>query len=241
MKKQLLSGLILIGALATAPAALYIQTDGVVSGSGFTGGTPSGVGTFNQTIVDGNPAGMWNSISVGGLDNSLSSIRVTLNVSGIDNSGLYAYLSYNGTLVTLLNRIGVSSGNPFGNSSSGFNNITLDSTSTDIHTASGTLAGTYGADGRQISPLSSAASFDAAGTATLNGSYGGMNPNGTWTLFFADVVGGGGNATLNGWSLDITAVPEPVNVAMGLFGAVFVVISGIRSYRQSASRASSVD
>jgi hypothetical protein len=45
-----------------------------------------------------------------------------------------------------------------------------------------------------------------------------MNPNGTWTLFFADVVQGGGTSTLTSWSLNLTAVPEPVNVALAVFG-----------------------
>ena len=34
----------------------------------------------------------------------------------------------------------------------------------------------------------------------------------------ADEVAGGGQATLTGWSLNITAVPEPVNMAMAIFG-----------------------
>ena len=52
-----------------------------------------------------------------------------------------------------------------------------------------------------------------------------MNPNGTWTLFFADVVTSGSSSTLLSWSLDITAVPEPVNVALGIFAGVFLVVS----------------
>jgi hypothetical protein len=33
---------------------------------------------------------------------------------------------------------------------------------------------------------------------------------------------------VNGWSLDITAVPEPVNVALGLFGVLFAGITAVR-------------
>ena len=227
MKKKLFSGLILLGAMATSQASLYIQTDGVVSGSGFDGGTQSGVGTFNQTILDGNPAGTWNSISVGGLGNSLSSITVTLSVSGGNNSGLYAYLSYNGVMAVLLNRPGMTSTTPFGDTSAGLTQ---------------TLSGTALYIG--VSPLSSYTSFTTPGTSTSlsdNSLYGGMDPNGTWTLFFADVSGGGGDATLRGWSLDITAVPEPVNVAMAVFGAAFVIIGGVRSYRQHANLSPPLD
>jgi hypothetical protein len=137
MKKQLFSGLILIGALATAQASLFIQTAGGVGGSGFDGGTQSGVGTFNQTILDGNPSGIWNSISVSGLGNSLSSVSVTLSVSGGNNSGLYAYLTYNGTLAVLLNRPGVTSTTPFGDTSAG---LTQTLTGTELDSGVSPLA-----------------------------------------------------------------------------------------------------
>ena len=224
MKTKLFSSLILIGALATAQASLYIQTGAGVSGSGFDGGTQSGVGTFNQTIADGNPAGTWNSISVAGLDNSLSTLTVTLSVSGGNNSGLYAYLSYNGLTAVLLNRPGVTATTPFGDTGAGLTE---------------TLAGTALYSG--VSPLSSYTSFTTPGTSTSlsdNSLYGGANPNGTWTLFFADVTAGGGNATLNGWSLDITAVPEPVNMAAGVFGLVMVGTGGIRHYLKERKVAS---
>ena len=54
-------------------------------------------------------------------------------------------------------------------------------------------------------------------------------------MFFADTTPGGGQAQLTGWSLDITAVPEPVNVAMGIFGTIVVVVGGVRRYRRRAS------
>lgn len=210
----------LLGAGLTAQAEIYslgtVDTPGTVLGALQT-----------ADILDGNPVGMWNTMDLTGLGlGNVSEISVTLNLSGGHNSGLYAYLSYDGMLVPLLNRIGVGSANAFGNTSSGLANITLDSTSSDVHLVSGTLAGTYQADGRGISPFSSAASFDAPGTLTLNGSFGGVNPNGTWTLFIADVVAGGGNATLNGWSLNIAAVPEPTTWA--LLGGGFLILATSR-------------
>jgi hypothetical protein len=92
--------------------------------------------------------------------------------------------------------------------------------------------------GQQLSattPTTYTMSFSSTGDTTFIES----NPNDTWTLFFAD-TSAGGHTTLNGWSLNITSVPEPVNVALGAFGAVLVVIGGIRSYRQRANRSSSV-
>ena len=97
-----------------------------------------------------------------------------------------------------------------------------------------TLSGTYKPDGQTTSPLSSASSFAAdGGSITLDAvgtGFGTMNPNGRWTLFFADVVAGGGKSSLSGWSLDITAVPEPVNMALGLFGVLFAGAIAVRRW-----------
>jgi hypothetical protein len=60
-------------------------------------------------------------------------------------------------------------------------------------------------------------SYNAAGTLV---SFNGSVADGTWTLYFADLSSGGGTSTLDSWSLDITAVPEPGTVALGIFGAL---------------------
>jgi hypothetical protein len=200
---------LVLGAGLTAQAGIYSYTGGAYA------------------IPDDNKSGVSSQITVGGwTPTSPIDITVSLNVSGGYNSDLYAYLSYNGTLVPLINRIGMSSGNPFGSSGSGLNVILSDSGLVNIHAAGdGALSGAYRADGQNISPLSPAGNFNAnGGSITLDGTFGNMNPNGAWTLFFADVSGGGGTSTLNGWSLDITAVPEPVNVALGIFGGIVLVV-----------------
>ncbi len=195
------------GALLPAQASLYAV--GNINGSGTS---------LNQAIPDGNPSGITSSLNISGAGSSLSDITVTLNVSGGYNGDLYAYLSYNGTLVTLLNRVGTGSGsaiqNAFGFSTAGFNNVTLGDAATggSIHNVQnpGSLpAVSYTPDGGSLA------------------SFNGANPNGTWTLFFAD-LSAGNSSTLNGWSLDITAVPEPVNVALAIFGGLLVVWSAGR-------------
>jgi len=218
----------------TARAGIYYQ------GSVSVGGTQKGP-LQNSTILDGNVGGMWNTMDLTGvgLGSSLTDIKVTLNLtSGGYNSDLYAYLSYGGVLVPLLNRIGLSSTHGFGAPGQGLNNVTLsDAGSANIHTyvaGGSTLSGTYKPDGQTTSPLSSASSFAAdGGSITLDAvgtGFGTMNPNGRWTLFFADVVAGGGNSSLSGWSLDITAVPEPVNMALGLFGVLFAGAIAVRRW-----------
>jgi hypothetical protein len=46
-----------------------------------------------------------------------------------------------------------------------------------------------------------------------------MNPNGAWTIFFAD-LSGGAQSDLVSWGLEVTAVPEPTTWALGIFGAL---------------------
>jgi hypothetical protein len=189
--------------------------------------------TFNYSgssysIPDGSQAGVYSQITVSGMNPTLSDITVTLNLSGGWNGDLHAYLSHNGALVPLLNRVGLSSSNPFGAAGAGMNVTLSDAGLNNIHAAGDNiLSGTWRADGQTISPTSLPESFNASGgSITLDGTFGGMNPNGTWTLFFADVVqNGGGQSQLAGYSLNITAVSEPENVALGCFGGVFLVVS----------------
>jgi hypothetical protein len=58
----------------------------------------------------------------------------------------------------------------------------------------------------------------------------GQNPNAQWTLTLFD-TGKNSAENLNSWSLGITAVPEPVNVALGIFAGVFVVGGLCRTQR----------
>ena len=207
MKKFIFLGLLTLGTWQTVSATIY--SVGEVNGSGTS---------LNQTIYDATPSGVSSSLQVSGELGSLTSVAVTLNVSGGFNGDLYAYLSYNGTLVTLLNRVGTGSGNAiqsaYGFSTAGFNNVTLSDAGTggnihDMQTPGSAVS--YAADGGSLSLFN------------------GTDPNGTWTLFFAD-LSGGNVSTLNGWSLDITAVPEPVNVALGIFAIAAAGIGLSRWY-----------
>jgi hypothetical protein len=208
MKTHILTGLLALVAVIPASAALYTSSVGNVNGSGTS---------LNLGIPDANPSGVSSSMTVSTLpDYLITDVTVTLNVAGGWNGDLYAYLSYNGTLVTLLNRVGTGSGGPiqstYGFSTAGFNNVTLSD------------AGT-GGNIHAVQTPGSAVSYTPDGGSLA--SFNGMNPNGTWTLFFAD-MSGGNTSTLNGWSLDITAVPEPVNVALAIFGGLLGVWRVVR-------------
>jgi len=162
--------------------------------------------TPNAIIPDGNPVGITSVATVSGAGPSLSSVGVTLNLSGGNIGDLVAYLSYDGTTVQLLNRPGLNNPSPLGYTGMSFTSpfSLSDSGTSSIDSYGGTAtSGTY----------QPSVAFSA---------FNGLNPNGNWTLFFADLSGGDGAnvTTLNGWSLDITAVPEPVNVALGVFGVL---------------------
>jgi len=161
------------------------------------------------TIADGNPVG---SVFVGNVSDIpagqlVGALTLSLNISGGYNGDLYAYLvAPNGTLVSLLNRPGVGA-NVFGASGAGMN-ITLQDG-----------AGTQGSIQGVTSSVVLSGTYNAAGSlAGVNGSV----ADGTWTLYFADLSSGGGTSVLNSWSLGITPVPEPVNVALAMFGLVLV-------------------
>src|ERR1035438_6210831 len=192
-------------------------------------------------IPDGSPVGSSGTATASGYLPSISDVSVNLNISGGYNGDLYAYISYGGVLVPLLNRVGVSAtggGNSFGYGDAGFN-VTLSSAgANDVHfyqnnspsfNGSGQLTGTWQPDGRSIDPQSSPSTFDSASRVSF-GSYNGMNPNGTWTLFIAD-LSAGGQSQLVSWELDITAVPEPVNVALGIFAGVFLAVTLVSRVR----------
>ncbi len=179
-------------------------------------------GTINQALPDGSLSGFSASYTFSGIDTYVQNVAVKLDLSGGYNGDLYAYLSYDGKLVPLLNRVGVGTESSFGFSTGGMQVTLADSGQENIHDVANPVSGaTYRPDGRAISPLSTSSAFDAnPGTsfADLIGS----NPTGTWTLFFAD-LSGGKQSTLVSWQLDVTAVPEPANTALAIFaGLVFI-------------------
>ena len=170
-------------------------------------------------VPDGSTAGWSDTRSVSGaLFSYVTDVTVSFTVANGYNGDLYAYLSHNGILVPLLNRVGTGNGDVFGFSTSGFNNISLaDYGSLSIHGVESPTAGpTYIPDGGHMS------------------SFVNSSPNGNWTLFFADLSSDtGSRSQVTSWSLNleggITPVPEPVNVALGIFGGVFGLVIAVRS------------
>jgi subtilisin-like proprotein convertase family protein len=182
--------------MLSAPAGIY-----------YSSGSP--------VIPDANPVGITSAISVGDAG-TIGAVSVTLNLSGGNIGDLYAYLTFNGTKVDLMNQPG--GGTYLGGS---FNNVTLsDGAYANVNSLT---------SGDHINET-----YNASSGSTAFQAYNGMSENGNWTLFFADLSGGDGTnlTTLNSWSLNITEVPEPVTLALGIFGGALATLAVVRLARR---------
>jgi len=197
---------ILLGGNHLAQATLSFTGPGGGGSGDYTVSTSPAI-----TIPDNTPSGVAYSINFAASGLSISDITVSLNLSGGYNGDIYAYLSHGSQISTLLN------GPSTGLSGSGMNVTFTEGTSSPIPTTSSAyLTGSYTANTE---------------LATFNST----DPNGNWTLFFSD-LSPGDTSTLNSFSLDITAVPEPINVALGVLGVVFGGVSIARWYRWTSNR-----
>jgi hypothetical protein len=152
----------------------------------------------------------------------VADVRVTLTISNGYNADLYAYLAHRSGVAVLLNRVGLASTNAFGYDTAGLNVTFSAAAANNVHfygdgspsyDAHGWLTGTWQPDARGIDPLSALSAFDAAGSAGVS-AFTGLDPNGEWTLFVADVSAGAVQGTVLSWGLQIDSVTEP---AMNLF------------------------
>src|SRR5688572_4086717 len=196
----------------------------------------------NAAIPDGSLSGLEDSRTITTPATPILDVNVTLNISGTGggmvNGDIYAYLTHDTGISILLNRPGLRSGSTIGYDDSGYSSVTFDdSAANDVHVYRLSLTGghdnpilpypsplngdTWQPDGRSINPTSIGATFDTAPRNARLDVFNGLNPNGEWTLFLADIQTGG-TATLNSWTLNITAVPEPHHYALAtglsLFG-----------------------
>lgn len=208
MKKNLLiCGLISLKLATAATAQTVIDSDWPV----------------NQAIPQADPVGITASQTFSGLlGNPISSVTVDLDITGGYNGTLYAYLvlqNANGNNATevLLNQIGVTPTDSLGSSGAG-----LDVTLSDAGTVNGSIHNAPGIPTGLWLP-------DSANT--LNGTFGGLTANGTWTLFISDLDSGGGTSTLQSWGLNVTVVPEPSTNSL-MFGMGGLLVAGLLIRRQ---------
>lgn len=168
--------------------------------------------TVNTLVPDANTTGLTSTQIISGISGEIQSVQVSLDITGGWNGDLYAYLSFGNGFAVLLNRVGRSSSDPYGYGDAGFNIVLSDTAATDIHLYGGNggnqLDGTFQPDGRNVNPQLVVGTDPQ--TARLS-SFTDLNPNGTWTLYVADLASGY-QSTLVNWSLTIETVPEPTNL-----------------------------
>jgi hypothetical protein len=227
---------LLIG--VSAPAAIIVNWD-----SGFANG---------GAIPDGDLTG-WSdtrtlSVAPG---QTIADLNVILNLAGGNNGDNYAYLVHDSGFAILLNRVGRTSGNLMGYENPGFGptagseSFRLDDQAGfDVHgyqqvsyslNAGGQLTGTWQPDGRNLHPLSAGTAFDTATRGALLGGFNGLDPNGSWTLYIADVTSGGGHSTVQSWGLEVTAVPEVPTLAGAVLLGFYVLVRIVRQRRKARS------
>src|SRR5882724_6278400 len=188
----------------------------------------------NQAIPSGSPFGLTLATNLTMTGGNISNVTVSVDLTGGFNGDLYAYLSGpDGGFAVLLNRVGVSnSATAFGYSDSGMNVTFSDSAANgSIHyyqnvtgsLGGGQLTGTWQPDGENIDPQSNALAFTGTQSALL-GSFDNENPNGTWTLFLANLASGG-QSTVVSWGLDITTAPEPSTLALAGLGLAGLILT----------------
>ena len=188
MKKTILTTLLASLASLTSFATLYTTN----WNSGFANG---------GVVPDDNLSGWSDTRTVSAIPaGTFTSLAVNLQLSGGWNGDLYAYLAHNSGFSVLLDRVGtgVSGVSSFGYGDAGMN-VTLAASGTSIHQ--------YG--GNSTFNATPTGSWMTDNTSGSLGSFLSTNPNGTWSLFIAD-LSGGGVSMVQSWGLqmDIVAVPE---------------------------------
>ena len=202
-------------------------------------------------IPDGNTTGWWDSRLVEDLLGQIGDIKVTVTLSGGFNGDLFAFLSLtypddaSGGFSILLNRSGKTASNPIGYADSGLMQVTFSDRAAngDVHfyhdlldPNGGPLTGVWQPDGRNVNPLG--VEGDEARDALLN-SFLESLPNGTWTLFLADLSEGGGVSQVESWGIELTIVPEPANWLSSLMVGTLALSFGLaRKLRAIAPRQS---
>lgn len=224
-------------------------TSGGPPGGGSASGPTPQVFSFvvNKAVPDADLSGLADSQVLPPSLGLIQSVAVTLVLRPLGEGGfmgdLYATLTHEaGGYGVLLNRPGRRSGSPFGYSDDLAVGVTLAEDGTaDIHQyrltltgselvpLTGTLTGRWQPDGRSTDPLA-VLSTDARAAGLA--SFAGDDPAGLWTLFIAD-VSGGGEYRLDSWSLSVTPVPEPSGVvAVFALGALAWVLHQRRRDRR---------
>jgi subtilisin-like proprotein convertase family protein len=184
--------------------------------------------TPNLAIPDNSAVGVADIHPITSTIGFITSVQVTLNITGGFNGDYYVYLTSESGFSVLLNRAGLTTVDNLGYADSGLAvTFAQNAANGDIHTyqnvvnpGGGQLTGTWQPDGRNVNPL---IVTDASPRTALLDSFAGTDANETWTLFVAD-RSSGGTGTLTSWSMTINGfAPEPGSAALLLTAAAAIL------------------
>ena len=169
-------------------------------------------------VPDGDMSGLASVQTISTPITNLTDLKVTLKLSGTWNGDLYCFLTHSTGHSVLLNRVGRCSASNLGYKDAGFD-VTFDDAATDgdIHvyrlqlTSSqdtsipGPLTNIWAPDARIAYPTDV---LDTDVRSAALSSFNGVDPNGEWVLFVADMEAGDIHM-LESWGLEITGDTAP--------------------------------
>jgi subtilisin-like proprotein convertase family protein len=164
-----------------------------------------------STVPDNNPVGLSDTRQITTPITGITKVTVGISMSGGWAGDLYAYLSHGSGFTVLLNRPGRTLVDVAGSGVSEFTVEFDDDAAGDIHTAipsSGSASGFFQPDAREADPD---LALDSSPRSAFLSSFTGLDPNGEWTLFVADVSPGEA-MVLDSWTLKVEGVPEPATI-----------------------------
>ena len=191
-------------------------------------------------VPDDAPSGLASSKIISTPIAYITKVKATLKLSGTWNGDMYCYLVHSSGRTVLLNRVGRRAASSLGYGDEGFD-VTFDDAANDIHTyrvqvtgnqsvpIPGVLTNVWAPDARTSSPYSV---LDTDSRPALLSSFNGLNPNGEWILFVADLESGD-IFTLDNWGLEITGYTPP-SIASAPIDATAECTSGSVSFSVSA-------
>jgi subtilisin-like proprotein convertase family protein len=168
-------------------------------------------------VPDNNAVGLSSTQSITSTIGYMTEVKVQIALSGGWSGDLYAYLTHGSGFSVLLNRPGRSLLKIDGSGANPLAILFADGAALDIHNAipdSGAVSGTYQPDAREMDPTNC---LDTSPRTAFLSSFNGLDANGDWTLYVADLATGD-TMTLESWTLTLQGVPEPGSMALALLG-----------------------
>jgi subtilisin-like proprotein convertase family protein len=174
--------------------------------------------TLNAIIPDGDISGVASAQIISTPITNVTDLKVTLKLSGTWSGDLYCFLTHSSGHSVLLNRVGRSTASELGYNDPGLD-VTFDdgATNGDSHVyrlqfgsnqdtpISDPLTSVWSPDGRVADPTSV---LDTDARSASLSSFNGVDPNGEWVLFVADMEAGDIHI-LDNWGLEITGDAAP--------------------------------